>query len=39
MGYGLKPLLISASMDSTIRLWDVATQMQLEALHYKVNVD
>uniref|UniRef100_A0A915MAA0 Target of rapamycin complex subunit lst8 n=1 Tax=Meloidogyne javanica TaxID=6303 RepID=A0A915MAA0_MELJA len=35
MGYGLKPLLISASMDSTIRLWDVATQMQLEALHYK----
>uniref|UniRef100_A0A1I8B2M1 Target of rapamycin complex subunit lst8 n=1 Tax=Meloidogyne hapla TaxID=6305 RepID=A0A1I8B2M1_MELHA len=35
MGYGFKPLLISASMDSTIRLWDVEKQMQLEALHYK----
>jgi len=36
MGYGVKPLLISAAMDSTIRLWDVATQKQIETLQYKV---
>uniref|UniRef100_A0A914HED3 Target of rapamycin complex subunit lst8 n=1 Tax=Globodera rostochiensis TaxID=31243 RepID=A0A914HED3_GLORO len=31
----MRPMLVSASMDATIRIWDVASQKQLEALPYK----
>ncbi|KAL3087749.1 hypothetical protein niasHT_029513 [Heterodera trifolii] len=30
-----RPMLVSAAMDATIRIWDVASQKQLEALPYK----